>query len=67
MSVHLTSKTKTASKRDKWPKVRLVSHKSGTPAWLVDARISGKGERFLFATATEADTKAELLRIACGK
>ncbi len=30
---------------------------------MVDARLSGKGERFFFATATEADTKADQLRI----
>ncbi|MDB6151250.1 MAG: integrase family protein, partial [Chthoniobacter sp.] len=30
---------------------------------MVDARISGKGERFFYMTATEADTKAETLRI----
>jgi integrase len=40
-----------------------VKHKSGADAWLVDARIAGKGERFFFPTATEADTKADLLRV----
>ena len=63
MSTPTESKIKAAPKREKWPKVRLVAHKSGTPAWLVDARIAGKGERFFYATATDADTKADHLRI----
>jgi integrase len=30
---------------------------------MVDARINGKGERFFYATATEADSKADILRV----
>lgn len=53
--------TKTTKKRSQWPRVR---HVEGRPRpWLVDARINGAGERFFFATAVEADTKAEQLRI----
>lgn len=53
--------SKTTKKRSTWPRVR---HIEGRPKpWLVDARIAGKGERFFYATATEADTKADALRI----
>lgn len=62
MSTTAKADTKTSKKRSQWPRVR---HVEGRPKpWLVDARISGKGERFFFETATEADTKAEALRIA---
>ena len=54
--------SKTTKKRSTWPRVRYIE---GRPKpWLVDARIAGKGERFFYATATEADTKADALRIA---
>jgi hypothetical protein len=46
-----------------WPKIREVVHKNGTPAWLVDARINGKGTRWFFPTKVEAQGKAELLRV----
>jgi integrase len=61
MSTAETIDTKTAKKRKQWPRVR---HVKGRPRpWLVDARINGTGERFFFQTATEADTKADQLRI----
>jgi integrase len=50
-------------RKQPWPKVREVRHKNGTKAWLVDARIDGKGERFFFKAKGEADTKADQLRI----
>ena len=54
--------SKTTKKRSTWPRVRYIE---GRPKpWLVDARIAGKGERFFYATANEADTKADALRIA---
>src|SRR4051812_40199854 len=53
--------TKTSKKRNQWPRVRNVAGR--VKPWMVDARIAGKGERFFFATATEADTKADTLRI----
>lgn len=67
MSTPTKPDSKTKAKREKWPRVRPVTHKNGTPAWMVDGRFleSGvaKGERFFFETAGEADTKAEQLRV----
>ena len=63
MSTNTAASSKTKTKRNQWPRVRAVTHKNGTAAWMVDARISGKGERFFYPTATEADTKADALRI----
>ncbi|HEV7868639.1 MAG TPA: hypothetical protein VGO90_13215, partial [Chthoniobacteraceae bacterium] len=61
MSTTAKPDSKTSKKRNQWPRVR---HVPGRPRpWMVDARISGKGERFFYITATEADTKAETLRI----
>jgi integrase len=57
-----TSKTATEKKREKWPRVRKIEGRN--KPWLVDARVNGIGERFFCETATEADTKAESLRIA---
>jgi integrase len=54
--------TKTSKKRSTWPRVRHIEGRAHP--WMVDARMSGKGERFFFASATEADTKADALRIA---
>ena len=62
MSTPNKSDSKTSKKRNTWPRVRYIE---GRPKpWLVDARANGKGERFFYATATEADTKADALRIA---
>jgi integrase len=52
------------TKKTGWPKVRQVKHKNGTKAWLVDARINGKGERLFFKTKVDADTKAAQFRVA---
>ena len=63
--VNATSKpnTKTTKKRSQWPRVRLLSGSGRPKPWLVDARINGQGERFFYATAIEADTKADMLRV----
>ncbi len=50
------------SRRNTWPRIRKTLHNNGTLAWLVDARIAGKGERIFFKTKGEAETKAEQLR-----
>ncbi len=63
MSSEKPEKPKKPKKAD-WPKIRPAIHKNGTAAWLVDARIDGKGERLFFKTRAEADTKAALLRVA---
>lgn len=61
MSTPIKPDSKTSKKRSTWPRVRYVE---GRPKpWMVDARMSGKGERFFYATATDADVKADLLRI----
>jgi hypothetical protein len=52
----------TVATKGSWPRVKEVTHKNGTGAWLVDARVQGKGERFFFKTRTEADTTAQQLR-----
>lgn len=49
--------------KQRWPRIQKVAHRNGTTAWLVDARIRGKGERLFFKTKAEADTKADELRI----
>lgn len=49
------------SKRS-WPQIKEVAHKNGTKAWMVDARINGKGERFFFKNKAEAETKSQQLR-----
>lgn len=65
--INASTKTdsKTAKKRAQWPRVTFLEGRA--KPWLVDARIKvggvRKGERFCFATVTEADTKAEQLRI----
>jgi len=46
-----------------WPVVRKVQYQNKTPAWLVDARIRGRGGRYFFKTPKEAATKASQLRI----
>ncbi len=51
------------AKKDKWPRVRLVTYEGGGNAWLVDARIQGRGERLFFKTKVEAETMADQLRI----
>lgn len=53
--------TKTAKKRAEWPRVRHIEGRQRP--WMVDCRINGKGERFFFETAAEADTKADLKRL----
>ena len=50
-------------KRPSWPKVRLVEHKNGAKAWVVDARIHGKGERLFYKTKAEADTRSAQFRV----
>ena len=50
------------AQKSQWPRIRLARHRSGGQAWLVDARIQGKGERYFFKTKIEAETKAGLLR-----
>ena len=62
MSTPTKPDSKTSKKRSQWPRVRFVAGR--LCPWLVDARIAGKGERYFYATATEADTKADALRIA---
>lgn len=57
--------SKLAKRRAQWPKVR---HLEGRPKpWMVDARLGkngSQGERYFYSSAKEADTKADLLRIA---
>jgi integrase/recombinase XerD len=60
-AVEQTGEKKRRSKKE-WPKVRETKHKTGARAWLVDARISGKGERYFFKSKAEAETKADHLR-----
>src|SRR4051812_44125214 len=59
------TESKLTKKRNQWPRVRCFE---GRPKpWMVDARFGAsgsQGERFFFHTATEADTKADALRIA---
>lgn len=49
--------------RPQWPKIKEARHRNGTKAWMVDARIGGRGERLYFKSKVEAETKAEQLRI----
>ena len=49
--------------KQSWPAVKKVTYKGGTPAYLVDTRVRGQGERLFFPTRTEADTAAEQARI----
>lgn len=51
-----------AKLRAQWPRVTFVAGR--VKPWQVDCRIRKVGERFFFATATEADAKAEQQRIA---
>lgn len=44
--------------------MRQVEHKNGTKAWMVDARMNGKGKRHFFKSRPEADTKADQLKTA---
>lgn len=61
MSKSIKAGSKTDKKRSQWPRVREIP---GRPQpWMVDARIAGKGTRYFYATVTEADTKADQLRI----
>lgn len=61
----MNTETRTkGSRRQTWPRIRKTLHNNGTLAWLVDARIAGKGERYFLKTKIEADTKAEQLRTA---
>jgi integrase len=61
MSTENKPDSKSEKKRKQWPRVRKIEGR--LQPWLVDGRLNGKGERFFFATATEADTKADQLRI----
>lgn len=48
--------------KSSWPKIRkTLNH--GKPAYLVDARISGRGERRFFEKKTDADVWAQAQRI----
>lgn len=55
-------KAKRPKKDEKWPKIRKFI-KNGFPGYLLDARIQGKGERLFFTVKTDAETKAEALRV----
>jgi len=59
----MRAKKSARKERKPWPAIREVAHKSGAVAWMVDARLRGKGERHFFKTKGEAVTKAEHLRI----
>ena len=64
MVTQTATATKPAKKsRPQWPKIKETRHKNGAKAWMVDARIGGKGERLFFKSKGEAETKAEHLRI----
>jgi integrase len=52
-----------SNKRQSWPRIRPVTHKSGQKGWVVDGRIRGRGERHFYKTRAEAETKAEQLRL----
>lgn len=45
-----------------WPKIAKVQ-KNAKPAFLVDARIDGKGERRFFSTKAEAEGFAQICRV----
>lgn len=49
--------------RSQWPRIKEARHKNGTKAWMVDARIDGRGERLFFKTKVEAETRAEQFRV----
>jgi hypothetical protein len=59
-------KVRKNQKRPLWPKVRQVSYKNGTKAWLVDGRIMRNrktfGTRYFFRMKAQAETKADQLR-----
>lgn len=57
-----TAKKTTSATRSKWPRVRQVTNRDGKN-WMVDARIAGKGPRYFFKTAFEADSEAAKLRV----
>lgn len=59
-----TQNSSTKARRNLWPRISKTEHKNGTVAWMVDARIAGKGERLFFASKREAKTKADQLRTA---
>ena len=49
--------------KSQWPRIKEARHKNGTKAWMVDARIDGRGERLFFKTKVEAETRAEQFRV----
>ena len=49
-------------KRKIWPKINKITN-HGKPAFMVDARIAGKGERLFFQTKAEAEGAAAAARI----
>jgi integrase len=57
-------KIQKATRRAPWPQIRDVAHRTGAKAWLVDARINGKGQRYFFKSKVEAETKAAELRVS---
>lgn len=55
---------KSASKKAAWPKIRKRINTAGTVSWCVDPGLAlGKRQRFFFLTKTEAETKADMLRV----
>lgn len=46
-----------------WPQIKLVTHKTGVKAWMIDARIGGRGSQLYRTTKAEAQTLGEQLRI----
>ncbi len=59
----LHTENRVAKSKRSWPRIKEVTHKNGSKAWMVDARINGKGERFFFKSKAEAETKGQQLRI----
>jgi integrase len=57
-------KIQKAKRRAPWPQIRDVAHRTGAKAWLVDARINGKGQRYFFKSKVEAETKTAELRVS---
>jgi len=57
-----TPKASRPKKNEKWPKIRKFT-KNGSLGYLLDARIQGKGERLFFTVKSDAETKAEALRV----
>ena len=65
MATQIGEAGKSTKKKSKpqWPRVKEARHKNGAKAWMVDARIGGRGERLFFKSKGEAETKAGQLRV----